>query len=180
MNPEKLQPNPRESEATDLSAEASAKAGALAKAETKPEEITAFEAFGKRGQRPPGGQEKKEPQIEAKKTISLAREAEEAFSRNDFDAALLKLRELQRAASPEKTPERKEGFAVLISNTMEKLLKEGADKSDVAWGLAGVGTPEAMEFRKKHFSGDPTLYTKSFNTGWTSIDGIICQYGYEK
>ncbi|MBI5004997.1 MAG: hypothetical protein HZC03_00070 [Candidatus Lloydbacteria bacterium] len=99
MNPEKLQPNPRESEA----------------AETKPEEITAFEAFGKRGQRPPGDKEKKEPQIEAEKTISLAREAEEAFSRNDFDAALEKLRELQRATSPE---------GVVESEYHEKLLKE--------------------------------------------------------
>jgi len=109
MNPEKLQPNPRESEA----------------AETKPEEIMAFEAFGKRGQRPPGDQEKKELQIEAdlsaeasakaEKTISLAREAEEAFSRNDFDAALEKLRELQRATSPE---------GVVESEYHEKLLKE--------------------------------------------------------
>lgn len=40
---------------------------------------------------------------EDEKTISLAREAEEAFSRNDFSAALEKLRELQRIVSPEKT-----------------------------------------------------------------------------
>ena len=98
MNPEKLQPSQHESEP----------------AETKPD-VTAFEAFGKRGQRPTGDQEKKEPQIEAEKTISLAREAEEAFSRNDFDAALLKLRELQRATSPE---------GVVESEYHEKLLKE--------------------------------------------------------
>src|SRR3989338_7453547 len=98
MNPEKLQPSQHESEP----------------AETKPD-VTAFEAFGKRGQRPTGDQEKKEPQIEAEKTISLAREAEEAFSRNDFDAALLKLRELQRATSPE---------GVVESKYHEKLLKE--------------------------------------------------------
>src|SRR3989338_4548897 len=98
MNPEKLQPSQYESEP----------------AETKPD-VTAFEAFGKRGQRPTRDQEKKEPQIEAEKTISLAREAEEAFSRNDFDAALLKLRELQRATSPE---------GVVESKYHEKLLKE--------------------------------------------------------
>jgi len=108
MNPEKLQPSQHESEPADLSAEASAKA------ETKPD-VTAFEAFGKRGQRPTGDQEKKEPQIEAEKTISLAREAEEAFSRNDFDAALEKLRELQRATSPE---------GVVESEYHEKLLRE--------------------------------------------------------
>ena len=74
-----------------------------------------FEAFGRRGQKPPEEPEKKEPQIEAEKTISLAREAEEAFSRNDFDAALQKLRELQRATSPE---------GVIEGEYHEKLLKE--------------------------------------------------------
>ncbi|MBI3335640.1 MAG: hypothetical protein HY001_04035 [Candidatus Portnoybacteria bacterium] len=98
MNPEKLQPIPPES------------AGAPAK-----EEATAFEAFGRRGQKSPDGQEKKEPQIEAEKTIALAREAEEAFSRNDFSAALEKLRELQRAASPE---------GVIEGEYHEQLLKE--------------------------------------------------------
>lgn len=78
-------------------------------------EKTQFEAFGRRGQKPPEESEKKEPQIEAEKTISLAREAEEAFSRNDFDAALEKLRELQRATSPE---------GVVESEYHEQLLKE--------------------------------------------------------
>jgi len=97
-NPEKLQPSQHESEP----------------AETKPD-VTAFEAFGKRGQRPPEEPDKKETRIEAEKTISLAREAEEAFSRNDFDTTLLKLRELQRATSPE---------GVVESEYHEKLLKE--------------------------------------------------------
>ncbi len=79
-----------------------------------PEKIQ-FEAFGRRGQKPPEEPEKKEPQIEAEKTISLAREAEEAFSRNDFDAALEKLRELQRATSPE---------GVIEGEYHEQLLKE--------------------------------------------------------
>ena len=92
MNPEKLQPIPPEAE-----------------------ETTKFEAFGRRGQKPPDGPEKKEPQIEAEKTISLAREAEEAFARNDFNAALDKLRELQRATSPE---------GVVEGEYHEKLLKE--------------------------------------------------------
>jgi hypothetical protein len=95
MNPEKLQPIPESAEASR-------------------EEATAFEAFGKRGQRP-GDREKKEPQIESKQAISLAREAEEAFARNDFNAALDKLRELQRAASPEGAVE---------SEYHEQLLKE--------------------------------------------------------
>ncbi|MCG2690815.1 DUF5701 family protein [Candidatus Parcubacteria bacterium] len=79
-----------------------------------PEKIQ-FEAFGRRGQKPPEEPEKKEPQIEAEKTISLAREAEEAFSRNDFDAALEKLRELQRATSSE---------GVIEGEYHEQLLKE--------------------------------------------------------
>jgi hypothetical protein len=95
MNPEKLQPIPESTEAPR-------------------QEATAFEAFGKRGQRP-GDKEKKEPQIESEQAISLAREAEEAFARNDFNAALEKLRELQRAASPEGTIE---------SEYHEQLLKE--------------------------------------------------------
>jgi hypothetical protein len=94
MNPEKLQPIPHDSE-----------------------EVSSFEAFGKRGQKPPEDREKKESQIEieVEKTISLAREAKEAFSRNDFDAALEKLRELQRAASPE---------GVIEGEYHEQLLKE--------------------------------------------------------
>lgn len=99
MNPEKLQPMPHEA---DPSVEASR------------EETMAFEAFGKRGQGP-GDREKKEPQIEVEKTISLAREAEEAFARNDFNAALDKLRELQRTTSPE---------GVVESEYHEQLLKE--------------------------------------------------------
>ncbi len=95
MNPEKLQPTPES-------------------AETSREEATAFEAFGKRGQRP-GDQEKKEPQIESEQAISLAREVEEAFARNDFNAALDKLRELQRTTSPE---------GVVESEHHEQLLKE--------------------------------------------------------
>lgn len=78
-------------------------------------EKTQFEAFGRRGQKPPEESEKKEPQIEAEKIISLAREAEEVFARNDFDAALEKLRELQRFTSPE---------GVVESEYHEKLLKE--------------------------------------------------------
>jgi hypothetical protein len=74
-----------------------------------------FEAFGRRGQKPPEESEKKEPQIEAEKTISLAREAEEAFSHNDFDTALAKLRELQRTTSPE---------GVIEGEYHEQLLKE--------------------------------------------------------
>jgi hypothetical protein len=77
----------------------------------------------------------------------LAREAEKAFSRNDFDTALEKLRELQRAASPEEKKERIDTQA--ITATLKKLLEEGAGKSHVAWGLAGVGTPEAMAMRER-------------------------------
>ena len=205
-----------------------------------------FEAFGRRGQKPPEEPEKKETQIEADlsaealakegKTISLAREAEEAFSRNDFDAALLKLRELQRITSKEEEKEHidtnaitatlekllKEGASkndvarglagvgtveamalrekllkeganksyvayglagvgtVEAMALREKLLKEGASKSDVAWGLAGVLAEDAMEFRKRHFGDNPTLFAKSFSTGWSTIDGVVCQYGYEK
>ena len=95
MNPEKLQPIPESTE-------------------TPRQEATAFEAFGKRGQRP-GDKEKKEPQIASEQALSLAREAEEAFVRNDFNATLEKLRELQRAASPE---------GVIESEYHEQLLKE--------------------------------------------------------
>ena len=102
---------------SDLSAEASAKAGVS----------SSFEAFGKRGQRPPDRPEKKDPQIEAEKTISLAREAEEVFSRNDFDAALEKPRELQRATSPE---------GVVESEYHEQLLKEFERQVETITGKA--------------------------------------------
>jgi len=95
MNPEKLQHIPESAEAPR-------------------EEATAFEAFGKRGQRP-GDREKKEPQIESEQAVSLAREAEDAFARNDFDTALEKLRELRKAANPE---------AAVESEYHEQLLKE--------------------------------------------------------
>jgi len=36
-----------------------------------------------------------------------------------------------------------------ITNELERLLKEGADKNNVAWGLAGVGTPESMALRER-------------------------------
>jgi hypothetical protein len=45
--------------------------------------------------------ENKELHIKKEKAISLAREAEQAFARNDFGAALEKLRELQRVVTPE-------------------------------------------------------------------------------
>src|SRR3989344_1103661 len=137
MKPEKLQPSQHESEP----------------AETKPD-VTAFEAFGKRSspaktsegslggqERPPEGPEKKEPQIEAEKTISLAREAGEAFSRNDFDAALLKLRELQRATSPEGVGE---------SEYHEKLLKEFERQVETITGkeYAEAAVMKPDEYRK--------------------------------
>ncbi len=61
----------------------------------------------------------------------------------------------------------------------ERLLKEGIDKDYVARGLAGVITKEAQEFREKYFGDNPTLLAKSYSTGWTDYDGIICRYGYE-
>ena len=60
----------------------------------------------------------------------------------------------------------------------EKLLAEGADKNSVAWGLAGVNSEEAFKFRKERLS-DPTLQARSFETGWSATDGVICRYGYE-
>ncbi|MBI3671789.1 hypothetical protein HY249_03275 [Candidatus Azambacteria bacterium] len=56
---------------------------------------------------------------------------------------------------------------------------EGVNKNDIAQGLAGVGTKEAMAFRKKYFT-DPTLMAKSFSTDYTAYKGVICRYGYEK
>ena len=40
------------------------------------------------------------PDAKVEQTMGLAKEAEEAFSRNDFDTALAKLRELQKAVKP--------------------------------------------------------------------------------
>ena len=62
----------------------------------------------------------------------------------------------------------------------ERLLKEGANKDYVAWSLAGVNTEEAEEFRRKHFADNPTLIAKSYSTGLTVCNGIICRYGYEE
>jgi len=62
----------------------------------------------------------------------------------------------------------------------KELLEKGADKSDIAYGLAGVNTKEAEEFRKEYFGNEPTLFAKSYSTGYSVYDGVICQYGYEK
>ena len=56
-----------------------------------------------------------DPEELERRSIELARDAEEALARNDFDAALEKLRELQRATSPE---------GVVEGEYHEKLLKE--------------------------------------------------------
>ena len=60
----------------------------------------------------------------------------------------------------------------------ERLLKEEADKNDVAQGLAGVNTKEAFDFRTKYFD-NPTTQAKSFSTDWSVINGVVCRYGYE-
>jgi hypothetical protein len=60
------------------------------------------------------------------------------------------------------------------------LLKQGADKESVAQSLAGVNTESAEEFRRKYFSDEPDLIAKSYSTGWTVHDGVICRYSYEK
>jgi len=61
----------------------------------------------------------------------------------------------------------------------ERLLKEGADKNEVARGLAGVNNEEAFAFREKFFGEDSTLAAKSFHTGWSVTNGVVCRYGYE-
>jgi hypothetical protein len=62
----------------------------------------------------------------------------------------------------------------------ERLLREGASKNYVARSLAGVNTEEAEEFRRKHFADDPTLLAKSYSTGRSILDAVICRYGYEE
>ncbi len=62
----------------------------------------------------------------------------------------------------------------------EWLLEQGVDKDDVAWGLAGVNSQKAFEFRNRHFGDNPTLEARSFETGWSIFNGVICRYGYEK
>jgi hypothetical protein len=52
-------------------------------------------------------------------------------------------------------------------------------KDYIARGLAGVNTKEGFDFRKKFFKGHPTQAAKSFQTGWSGTDGVICRYGYE-
>ncbi|MCL5733064.1 MAG: hypothetical protein M1334_00125 [Patescibacteria group bacterium] len=61
-----------------------------------------FESFWKKEKN-----SNKEFKVDPEKTNSLAHEVEEAFSRNDFDTALEKLKELKRISSPE--PLREEG-----------------------------------------------------------------------
>jgi len=67
-----------------------------------------------------------------------------------------------------------------IVTSLKKALEEGADKSYVVQGLAGVNTEEAEEFRRKYFGHDPTLVAQSYSTNWAVYDGVICRYGYEK
>jgi len=62
----------------------------------------------------------------------------------------------------------------------ERLIKEGTYKDYVARSLAGVNTKEAEEFRRKHFGDNSNLIARSYSTGWTIYDGVICCYGYEK
>ena len=61
----------------------------------------------------------------------------------------------------------------------ERLLEQGADKNNVAQGLAGVNTPEGFNFRNMFFGDNPSIEASSFHTGWSVIDGVICRYGYE-
>jgi len=61
----------------------------------------------------------------------------------------------------------------------ERLLKEGADKNYVACSLAGVNTEDGFDFRKKFFGDNPAQAAESFETGCSVTDGVICRYGYE-
>ena len=67
-----------------------------------------------------------------------------------------------------------------IVTNLEKALEKGADRDYVAWGLSGVNTEEAEEFRGKHFADNSTLFAKSYSTNWAVYDGFICRYGYEE
>ena len=113
----------------------------------------------------------------------------------------------EEKAETKETKESRE-IADKIVNELERLLEEGADKNDVALGLAGVGTHEAMlmrerllkegadknyvacslagvntedgfDFRKKFFGDNPAQAAESFETGCSVTDGVICRYGYE-
>jgi hypothetical protein len=61
-----------------------------------------------------------------------------------------------------------------------ELIANGVNKGCVARGLAGVATPEATEFREQHFGDNPTLWARSYTTGWSVTDGVVCRYGYEE
>ena len=55
------------------------------------------------------------------------------------------------------------------------LIDNGADKNYVAQGLAGVATEEAERFRKEVLV-EPTLIARSYSTGWTELDAVVCRY----
>ena len=120
---------------------------------------------------------KEKPEVSPEKTqkaIEYAKEIKEIKNKEfptpeDKERLLELIEKIERIYSPEK----------IIVSSLKELLKEGAGKGFVAQGLAGVGTKEAQEFRKKYFGDNPTLMAKSYSTGWSEYNGIICRYGWE-
>jgi len=97
------------------------------------------------------------------------------------EAMALRERLLEKRASKDYVAQGLAGVGTKEAMALrERLLKEGANKDYVAWSLAGVNTEEAEEFRRKHFADNPTLIAKSYSTGLTVCNGIICRYGYEE
>ena len=127
---------------------------------------------------------KEKPEVSPEKTqkaIEYAKEIKEIKNKEfptpeDKERLLELIEKIKRIYSPEKGDLQK---AKTIVSSLKELLKEGADKKYVAQGLAGVGTKEAQEFRKKYFGDNPTLMAKSYSTGWSEDNGIICRYGWE-
>jgi hypothetical protein len=94
---------------------------------------TEFEAFwkdkGKKGQKETPEESERKAELE-QKTVTLAQEAERAFSSNDLGQALEKLRELQRTVGMEMVENREqyEKFEQEFSRQIDNLAKKGFPK----------------------------------------------------
>ena len=135
-------------------------------------------------------EEPKSPeQIKEEKGLVLAKEVKEIRERmaregetiEDYQRMSELLQEIKDLFEEKEEKERDyETEVKTIVTNLKKALEEGANKNSVAWGLAGVNTEEAEEFRRKYFGHNPTLVAQSYSTNWIVYNGIICRYGYEK
>ncbi|MEK7211132.1 MAG: hypothetical protein AAB731_00695 [Patescibacteria group bacterium] len=119
-------------------------------------------------------------EYEQLKTLKAEFALEYAKVRESGDLREIKKLKKELEQARDALKEKLEEKVSAIVNTLERLLKDGAGKNNVALGLVGVNTPEAFKFRSRHFGSNLTLQARSFETGWDVINGVVCRYGYEE